>query len=76
MLARVLLTAFSFVACVSAVHAQLPPDSVILSKVKISEKQKSVDLWVAIRRGIKKTEEGTPALLEFITSKETEYSTF
>ena len=44
MLARVLLTAFSFVACVSAAHAQLPPDSVILSKVKISEKQKSVDL--------------------------------
>ncbi len=30
----------------------------------------------AIRRGIKKTEEGTPALLEFITSKENEYSTF
>ncbi len=30
----------------------------------------------AIRRGIDKTEEGTPALLEFITSKEIEYSTF
>ena len=27
MLARVLLTAFLFVACVSAAHAQLPPDA-------------------------------------------------
>lgn len=30
----------------------------------------------AIRRGIEKTEEGVPALLEFITAKETAYSTF
>jgi acetolactate synthase-1/2/3 large subunit len=30
----------------------------------------------AIRRGIKKTEDGIPALLEFITSKETQYSIF
>ena len=30
----------------------------------------------AIRRGIEKTQEGTPALLEFITSKEHEYSVF
>jgi acetolactate synthase-1/2/3 large subunit len=30
----------------------------------------------AIRRGIQKTEEGTPVLLEFITAKETEVSTF
>jgi len=30
----------------------------------------------AIERGIRKTEEGTPALLEFITAKETEYSLY
>ena len=30
----------------------------------------------AIRRGIEKTREGTPALLEFITSKENQYSVF
>ncbi len=30
----------------------------------------------AIQRGIQKTEEGTPALLEFITAKETQISTF
>ena len=30
----------------------------------------------AIRRGIEKTREGTPALLEFITAKEIRYSTF
>jgi acetolactate synthase-1/2/3 large subunit len=30
----------------------------------------------AIKRGIEKTEEGTPALLEFITGKEIEYSEF
>ena len=30
----------------------------------------------AIRRGIERTQEGTPALLEFITSKEHEYSVF
>lgn len=30
----------------------------------------------AIRRGIQKTQEGTPALLEFITAKETEVSVF
>lgn len=30
----------------------------------------------AIKRGIAKTQEGTPALLEFITSKEITYSTF
>jgi acetolactate synthase-1/2/3 large subunit len=30
----------------------------------------------AIKRGIEKTREGTPALLEFITAKEIRYSTF
>ena len=30
----------------------------------------------AIKRGIEKTQEGTPALLEFITAKEIEYSLF
>jgi acetolactate synthase-1/2/3 large subunit len=30
----------------------------------------------AIKRAIRKTEEGTPVLLEFITSKEVEYSQF
>jgi acetolactate synthase-1/2/3 large subunit len=30
----------------------------------------------AIRRGIEQTERGTPALLEFLTSKEIEYSIF
>ncbi len=30
----------------------------------------------AIKRGIQKTEDGTPALLEFITGKEIEYSSF
>jgi acetolactate synthase-1/2/3 large subunit len=30
----------------------------------------------AIRRGVEKTREGTPALLEFITSKENQYSVF
>ena len=30
----------------------------------------------AIRRGIRKTEEGVPALLEFMTSKEIDYSLF
>jgi acetolactate synthase-1/2/3 large subunit len=32
------------------------------------------DIVPAIRRGIEKTEAGVPALLEFITSKETEVS--
>jgi acetolactate synthase-1/2/3 large subunit len=32
------------------------------------------DIAPAIRRGIAKTKEGTPVLLEFITSKETEVS--
>jgi len=30
----------------------------------------------AIRRGMRKTQEGTPALLEFITAQETALSTF
>ncbi|MEE9279440.1 MAG: thiamine pyrophosphate-dependent enzyme, partial [Myxococcota bacterium] len=30
----------------------------------------------AIKRGIQKTQDGTPALLEFITGKEIEYSVF
>jgi acetolactate synthase-1/2/3 large subunit len=30
----------------------------------------------AIRRGIRKTQEGVPALLEFLTAKEIKYSTF
>jgi acetolactate synthase-1/2/3 large subunit len=30
----------------------------------------------AIRRGIRKTEEGTPVLLEFLTAKEIEFSIF
>jgi len=34
------------------------------------------DIIPAIRRGIQKTEDGIPALLEFITSKETQYSIF
>ena len=34
------------------------------------------DIAPAIRRGIVKTEEGVPALLEFITSKEEEISSF
>ena len=34
------------------------------------------DIVPAIRRGVAKTREGTPALLEFITAKETRYSTF
>lgn len=32
------------------------------------------DITPAIRRGIQKTQEGVPVLLEFITSKETEVS--
>jgi hypothetical protein len=32
------------------------------------------DIVPAIKRGIQKTEEGVPVLLEFITSKETEVS--
>jgi len=34
------------------------------------------DIVPAIRRGIKMTQEGTPALLEFITAKEIQYSIF
>ncbi|MCY4354504.1 MAG: thiamine pyrophosphate-requiring protein [Truepera sp.] len=34
------------------------------------------DIVPAIRRGVAKTREGTPALLEFITAKEIHYSTF
>lgn len=34
------------------------------------------DIAAAIERGIAKTQEGVPALLEFITSKEISYSTF
>ena len=34
------------------------------------------DIIPAIKRGIQKTEEGVPALLEFITSKELEISRF
>ena len=34
------------------------------------------DIVPAIRRGVAKTREGTPALLEFITAKEIRYSTF
>ena len=34
------------------------------------------DIIPAIKRGIQKTEEGVPALLEFITSKELEISKF
>ena len=30
----------------------------------------------AIKRGIEKTKEGTPVLLEFITNKDKAYSTF
>jgi acetolactate synthase-1/2/3 large subunit len=35
---------------------------------------KPQDIVPAIKRGIQKTKEGVPALLEFITSKETEVS--
>ena len=34
------------------------------------------DIVPAIMRGIRKTEEGVPALLEFITAKEIEFSLF
>jgi acetolactate synthase I/II/III large subunit len=34
------------------------------------------DVVPAIQRGIKMTQEGTPALLEFITAKEIQYSIF
>ena len=34
------------------------------------------DIVAALQRGIAKTEEGVPVLLEFITSKEISYSTF
>ena len=34
------------------------------------------EIVAALRRGIAKTEEGVPALIEFITSKEISYSTF
>jgi acetolactate synthase-1/2/3 large subunit len=34
------------------------------------------EIAAAIRRGVEKTREGTPALLEFITSKENQYSVF
>jgi thiamine pyrophosphate-dependent acetolactate synthase large subunit-like protein len=34
------------------------------------------DVVPAIKRAIKKTQEGTPALLEFITGKEIQYSIF
>jgi 4-hydroxy-3-methylbut-2-enyl diphosphate reductase len=34
------------------------------------------EIGPAIRRGIRKTEEGTPVLLEFMTSKEIDYSLF
>ena len=34
------------------------------------------DIKDAIKRGIKATENGQPALLEFITSKEIDYSVF
>ena len=35
---------------------------------------KPEDIVPAIKRGIRKTQEGVPVLLEFITSKETEVS--
>ena len=44
MLGRVVVAIFLLVAYACAAQAQLPPDAVILSKVKISEKEKSVDL--------------------------------
>jgi acetolactate synthase-1/2/3 large subunit len=34
------------------------------------------EIFPAIKRAIRKTEEGVPALLEFITTKETKYSSF
>ena len=34
------------------------------------------DIVAALERGIAKTEEGVPALLEFITDKEISYSTY
>jgi acetolactate synthase-1/2/3 large subunit len=34
------------------------------------------DIVAAIKRGIEQTQQGTPALLEFITAKEIEYSVF
>jgi len=38
--------------------------------------EKAADIVAAIRRGIKATQEGKPALLEFITTKEVEVSKF
>jgi len=38
--------------------------------------EKTADIVPAIRRGIKATQEGKPALLEFITTKEVEVSKF
>jgi acetolactate synthase-1/2/3 large subunit len=37
---------------------------------------KPEDIAPAIRRGIEQTQQGKPALLEFITSKEVSISTF
>jgi len=34
------------------------------------------EIAAAIRRGVEKTREGMPALLEFITAKENQYSIF
>ena len=44
MLARIPTTVLLTLACVSAARAQLPPEAVILAKLKIPEAQKSVDL--------------------------------
>lgn len=44
MIVRYVVVGFAMMHCCGAVHAQLPADSVILDKVKISEKQKSTDL--------------------------------
>jgi hypothetical protein len=44
------------------------------AQVQSLQVTKPEDIILAIKRGIQKTQEGIPVLLEFITSKETEVS--
>jgi hypothetical protein len=44
------------------------------AQVQSLQATKPEDIILAIKRGIQKTQEGIPVLLEFITSKETEVS--
>ena len=54
-------------------RSPLPEESESGETVGLTE---PADIIPAIRRGIEQTENGTPALLEFITSKENTVSTF